>query len=101
LGISDVSHNFYGEIKVKDTIEWNGEYFSGYDEVGGFKNRKMSGVNKVIKIFKELELVWMELDNGKKFIIKEYNKVMRFNYSDFHGDNLMKDKNGSIKLIDL
>ena len=75
LNISDVSHSFYGEIKVGDTIEWGGEYFSGYDKQGGFKNdRKLSGVNKVRKIFKEGKLVWMELDNGKQFIIKNLRK---------------------------
>ena len=75
LNISDVSHSFYGEIKVGDAIEWGGEYFSGYDKQGGFKNdRKLSGVNKVRKIFKEGMLVWMELDNGKQFIIKNLRK---------------------------
>jgi hypothetical protein len=71
LNISDVSHSFYGEIKIGDTIEWSGEYFSGYDKQRGFKNdKKLQGINKVRKIFKEGMLVWMELDNGKQFIIK-------------------------------
>lgn len=74
LNISDVSHSLYGEIKVGDAIEWGGEYFSGYDTHGGFKNKKLSGVNKVRKIFKEGMLVWMELDNGKQFIIKNLRK---------------------------
>jgi hypothetical protein len=71
LNISDVSHSLYGKIKVGDTIEWSGNYFSGYNKKGDFEsNKKLSGVNKVSKIFKEGNLVVMELDNGKQFFIK-------------------------------
>lgn len=71
LNISDVSHSLYGEIKIGDTIEWSSNYFSGYNKKGGFEfNKKLSGVNKVINIFKDGNLVVMELDNGKQFFIK-------------------------------
>lgn len=32
---------------------------------------------------------------------QEYKQVLGFNYVDFHGDNLMQDKYGQVKLIDL
>jgi hypothetical protein len=71
LNISDVSHSLYGEIKIGDTIEWSGNYFSGYDKKGGFKSgKKLSGVNTVTRIFKEGNLIVMELDNKKQFFIK-------------------------------
>jgi hypothetical protein len=71
LNISDVSHSLYGEIKVGDTIEWSGNYFSGYDKRGGFKSdKKLSGVNTVTRVFKEGNLIVMELDNKKQFFIK-------------------------------
>lgn len=54
-----------------------------------------------IKWFIENYPSYSNLINEIQHAFQEYNKVMRFNYSDFHGDNLMKDKNGSIKLIDL
>ena len=71
LNISDVSHSLYGEIKVGDTIEWSGNYFSGYDKKGGVKSdKKLSGINTVTRIFKEGNLIVMELDNKKQFFIK-------------------------------
>lgn len=39
--------------------------------------------------------------NEIQMAFREYYQVLGFNYSDFHGDNLMRDKFGQIKLIDL
>lgn len=76
----DVNHPIYGEIKINDTIEWSGDYFSGYDDNGEMLcNNHQSGINKVTKFFNEFNLVWMELDNEKQFIIKNLkhpNKII-------------------------
>lgn len=41
------------------------------------------------------------LINEIQSAFQEYYEVSGFNYADFHGDNLMKDKKGNYKLIDL
>lgn len=75
---SDVIHPEYGEIKIGDTIEWWGDFFDGYDDKGGFKNKHQTGVNKVKEIYKDGMLIIIKLDNRKEFILKslrEPNKV--------------------------
>lgn len=68
---SDATHKLYGEIKIGDRIEWQGNYFSGIDRDGNFKSDNFqSGVNKVKRIFKEGAVIYMELDNRKQFRIK-------------------------------
>jgi hypothetical protein len=55
------------------------------------------------------KLKWFQLNysdydgfiNEIQMAFREYHQVLGFNYSDFHGDNLMQDKFGQIKLIDL
>lgn len=39
--------------------------------------------------------------NDIQSAFQEYQQALGFNYVDFHGDNLMQDKYGQIKLIDL
>ena len=39
--------------------------------------------------------------NDIQSAFQEYNQALGFNYVDFHGDNLMQDKYGQVKLIDL
>lgn len=70
-GMKWVKHHLYGKIKLGDTIEWSGDYFSGYGKNGEIKSdKKLSGVNKVTRLFKEGKLIVMELDNKKQFFVK-------------------------------
>lgn len=39
--------------------------------------------------------------NDIQSAFQEYKQALGFNYVDFHGDNLMQDKYGQVKLIDL
>jgi hypothetical protein len=68
-----------------------------------------TNINKISEKQYTSKLQWFynEYNNYESFIddilssFKEYNQVLGFNYVDFHGDNLMRDKYGDVKLIDL
>jgi hypothetical protein len=60
------------EPKVGDSVEWSGNFLSGF----------LQGVNKITKIYRESGYYWMELENNKCFIIKPANRFTNKNFKD-------------------
>lgn len=48
-------------VNIGDRVVWGGSFITG----------KESGVNTVTRLFDEGGFQWMELDNGKQFIVKD------------------------------
>lgn len=57
-------------------------------------------VNK-LKWFYENYSDYETFINDIQLAFQEYKQALGINYVDFHGDNLMQDKYGQVKLIDL
>ena len=77
-------------LKVEELIEET--------DIDGISEKQYT--NK-LKWFYEKYSDYETFINDIQSAFQEYNQALGFNYVDFHGDNLMQDKYGQVKLIDL
>lgn len=65
------------DIKVGDSIRWEGNYFTGYNEDRTKKYQFKSGISKVVTLGHEYDENGFILENGKILFEKEENKAWK------------------------
>lgn len=106
--ISCIDYLFYAnnedglDIWLEDNL-----YESLYIKVISLINKIKINKIKEKKYTEKLKWFYKEYPNYKNLIysiqsaFQEYRNFFQFSYTDFHGDNLMKNENGNYKLIDI